>query len=329
MKRVGKTIKILACSVIAVLVLGVGLWFAMQYLQPKPPIPPELALKDDAGNVVTGPNGEMFYDYTGNLGELSESVDAETNETSYFVSGVWRWNEKLLPLPDSKDGKTTLAKVSFNTAANSETSIIYEKRDTYFKIRYSNGDAGSAYVEGRGWLDATGRILDFGNEMQEVSKVFYDYLLANASPTSRDEYVQEVERYLWECKVKEEEHTLSGYWIWNEDLDFSGSSHLVEFSLNGSLSNGIQFASWHFSYAMSKQSGSKKTLMYGREDGELPSWELWNDRDGWGNDASRYIYLGDEPQIVSGDDYYFFVANASPCTKEEFDAMAELYQQAE
>lgn len=321
MKTFLKYLKVWLIAAIAVAAIAICVWMALANRDPVG-VTPELALRDEAGNIVTGPSGEMFFEYSGIEGTASETTNDINGKKDYYISGVWRWNDRLECYSGLKIGTTKIA-FRFNSVKTSETFLkitLYDKGA--FHLGYS-GKGG--YGNGYGWIDPTNQLIDCGNEPQKVSKELYEYILANAVPATEKEYLAAVEQYLWEAQVKTEEFSISGYWVWNENIVFTKSERLHEWEMVGEFSTGQHFENFWFG----EFSGKYAVMMYSKEENVMPAFECWNSsRGGWTSSARRYIYLGETPQTLSGDDYYFFIANATPCTKEEFDAMTEIYQQA-
>lgn len=329
MKRVGKILKILFWVTVVALVIGFGIWSVSRHPQQKLPISPEQALKNTDGNVITGPNGEMFFEYSGLPGSALEKPDEGTDNVAYYLSGVWRWNDKLSAYPGMKLNTKQVVSLKFNSVRASESGLLFQQYDDEeeFSLGYVGREPGHGYGYLCGWMDITSQVVDLGEEPQKVSKELYEYFLENATPSSKETYLAAVDQYLWEAKIKTEEYTVSGYWRWNDALVFVTSAKHTEMKLAGIFGDGQPFCRLAFTRLGRSHS---LVLMYSTVENAFPDCECWNDsRGGWSDESMQYIYLGEDPQTVSGDEYYWFIANATPCTKEEYEAMAERYSRAE
>lgn len=315
-----------AITVVAIIVLivavGFCVWMAISN-RTQSGVPIEQALRDDTGNIVAGPNGEMFFEYSGFPGVAEEDRNEDGKPTSYYLSGVWKWNEKLASYPGLEGADVETIPLDFHSVRCKETSVVFRQySDGFLNVSYTKVDSDRGYGHHYGWLDPTCRLLNLGDVPQQVSEEFYNYFLTNAVPATKEEYLAAVEQYLWEAKSKTEEFFVSGYWVWNEDIVFTKSERLHEWKMSGEFSTGQHFENFWFGEFFS----GNIVMMYSKEENIAPAYECWNsNRGGWTSFARRYIYLGETPQTLTGDDYYFFIANATPCTREEFAAAAERY----
>ena len=317
MKKLLKGLKIAMGIAVAVVAIALCVWMAYSNKKPSS-VTSEQALRDDLGVIVTGPSGEMFFEYSGNPGVATADPADTDGEMHYYISGVWRWNDEIECYPGLRVGETKI-KLRFNSVKTSETYLKFTLHEgNSFNLNYSSkGGYGNRY----GWSDPTNQLIDCGDDPQAVSRELYEYILANAAPATREEYQAAVDQYLWECKVKEETYTISGYWKWNDTFVYTTSQKLVEWKMAGRFANGKDF----FGFWFGQTSGSD-FMMYSATGG-APSTEIWNaDKGGWLSAGFVYINLGEDLQTLSGDDYYFFIANATPITKEEFDAAVKAWE---
>lgn len=289
--------------------------FVKQMLPEK--VDPNKYLADDNGYAVKDPQGNYYLPYAGESGETREDTDEVSGEKTYYVSGVWLWNDILEEYENAPDGVSKIADLNFKTAQHEQTALLYEKGDMSATLYYSDVNTGCAYIYNYGWLDPTTRLMNCGTEQQQVSEAFYRFLIANATPATKEDYVGTIMDYLDSFK----ECTLSGYWVWNEDIMLEEGTQQLSFDINGSFCDGDNF----FGFTVKKQTINDEAILsllwMGKPDwpAEFTSWI----RDaGWNDYRERYINLGEEEQIVTADTYKFFTSNAKPCTKEEFDAMA-------
>lgn len=300
--------------------IGVLFFLFCVYTCFKPMLPekvdPNKYLANDKGYAIKDPNGGYYLPYTGAPGETQEETDDSSGEKTYYVSGVWMWNAVLEEYEDAQDGAVTVAKLKFKTAQHEQTSLIYEKGKMATTLYYSDTDIGCAYIYGYGWMDPTTRLIDCGTEPQQVSQEFYLFLTQNAKPATKDDYIGVIVDYVDSF----EEFTLSGYWVWNKNICLSEDMNRIDFDINGTCCNGNTFYGFTFRY----NSGYKRMTLYYMSEPDKPgNHAIWfGDGTGWSNDKERYIYLGEQEQTVTANVYNFFVSNAHPCTKEEFDAMA-------
>ena len=318
MKKLLKGLKVAMGIAAAVAAIALCVWMAYSNKEPAG-VTSEQALRDDSGAIVTGPSGEMFFEYSGNPGvATAEPTDTE-GEMHYYISGVWRWNDKVECYKNLQIGRTKV-KFHFNSVRTSETYLefcLYDKGAYSFGYSADTGGYGS----GSGWSDPTNQLIDCGDDPQKVSKELYEFILENATPATKEEYLAAIDQYLWECKVKEEVHTVSGYWKWNDELVHTKSEQLAEWKMTGEFADGEKF----YAFWVGRLSGADAMMF--SSDGGTPARESWHAaKGGWLCSAYRYIYLGEEPQTLSGDDYYFFIANATPITKEEFDAAVKAWE---
>lgn len=301
--------------------IGVAFFLFCVYTAFKPMLPekvdPNEHLADDKGYAIKDPQGNYYLPYGGETGEVKEDIDESSGKKTYLVSGVWLWNAVLEEYEDAQDGAVTIANLNFKTAQHEQTSLIYEKGDMSTTLYYSETATGCAYIYNYGWLDPTTRLMDCGTEPQQVSEEFYLFLTANAVPATKEDYVGTITDYLDSF----EEYTLSGYWVWNEEISLSEGVQQLEFSINGTTCNEEVF----YGFEVRQQNVNNKSvlsLMWMKKPDWPAEMTMWMEDFGWNVKKRRYIYLGEEEQTVTADVYKFFTSNAKPCTKEEFDAAA-------
>ena len=110
-------------GIVAVAAIAFCVW--MVYLpKDETGVTPDQALRDDTGEIVTGPSGEMFFEYSGNQGAATETANGTNGETEYSISGVWRWNDTIECYPGLRAGDTKI-KLRFNSVKTSETYLKF------------------------------------------------------------------------------------------------------------------------------------------------------------------------------------------------------------
>lgn len=301
--------------------IGVAFFLFCVYTGIKPMLPekvdPNEYLADDKGYAIKDPQGNYYLPYAGEAGETKEDVDEETGEKTYLISGIWLWNATLEEYKGAQDGVVTIANLNFKTAQHEQTSLIYEKTNNSSILYYSETKTGCAYVYGYGWMDPTTRLMNCGTEPQQVSEEFYRFLMANATPATKEDYVGTITDYLDSF----EEYTLSGYWVWNDEIFLDEGVQRIDFIINGTYCNGEVF----YGFEVRKQNiDNEPTLSVLRM--KKPNWPAestdWTETNGWDDYKQQYIYFGEEEQTVTADVYKFFTSNAKPSTKEEYEEMA-------
>lgn len=296
--------------------IGVLFFLFCVYTSFKPMLPekvdPNKYLTDEKGYAIKSPLGEYFLPYSGNKGDTKEE-----NEVCY-ISGVWRWNEKLEEPEGYGDGISKLADLNFSTAKkDGHSSLIYAKEDYGFALYYSDYDTGGVYIRDLGWLDETARLIDFGGEFQQVSKRVYEFITSNAVPAQKEEYIETITDYNDSLK----EVSLSGYWVWNKEISVASlKTKAMKIDICGQLSNGETVNVYEIYMVLNRGIWELDCALGEATKAQRPVW--LGDGSGWYDDKERYIYLGEQEQTVTAEVYSFFVSNAHPCTKEEFDAMA-------
>ena len=95
------------------------------------------------------------------------------SDIKYTVRGAWYWNETI---SFSKDFSQV---VNINTSSSGFSEVAYNAAEGCMKVRMTNGSFTDVYRVG-GWLNSNYRTLSFASTDQEISKDFYDFILANA-----------------------------------------------------------------------------------------------------------------------------------------------------
>lgn len=307
--------RIIAWIFLGVLLLGACLWLNFG---PRLGNPNKVLVTDNYV-VVEGPGGETYLPYSGVLGESKEDISSETGETTYLVSGVWSWNEQVSSTGAfDANGAIPIATLTFATPKHeAKEHTIYCADGEQIMLYYLTERMASVYDPQFGWYDDTQRIMDFGEDGQEVSEEFHTFLCQNATPITKEAYVQAVVEY-----ANKHTYQVSGYWVWNNYLPYRKFSSMF---LTGHFATGEGFEF----YGIESPRGYYYLLsrIFDGETGEPTGQsELWQSNEsGWDNEARRYMYLGDTPQELPSDAYAYFIANARPCTKEEFEAVREMH----
>ena len=280
---------------------------------------PNKVLVTDNYVVVEGPGGETYLPHSGVTGEIKEEIFGNTGEKGYLVSGVWFWNEQIVSTGAFEaNGAIPIAELTFATPKHEAREYaIYCADGEQIMLYYLSERMESVYDPQFGWYDDTQRIVDFGTEGQEVSAEFHAFLLQNATPMDKDSYTQAVVEY-----ANKHTYQVSGYWVWNNYLPYSQFSNML---LTGHFATGEGFEI----FGIESPRGYYFLLsrVFDGETGEPKGMgELWKSNgSGWSNEGERYMYLGDTPQQLRSDAYAYFIENARPCTKEEFDAVREMH----
>ena len=131
--------------------------------------------------------------------------DKITEETTYFVSGAWLFNEEInysnefienvnFGFSSYSSGFTTFKcqiiddSLELVCIRSTEELSSYSSSATEPGIGYpdNNPDYGVSneiifYSATSGWISSEGRYINFGEEEQEVSKEFYNFLISNAT----------------------------------------------------------------------------------------------------------------------------------------------------
>lgn len=278
-------------------------------------------LTNDNGKVIQDSYGNRYLDYRGEPGKTDEQTDSNGQKT-YYISGVWQWNS-ILALPEGmEDGTTELTTLKFQTAKQQHSKMIYVQATFQNRILaalyYTSEENNNAYRFLFGWDNPTDRLVDFGTEPQPVSETFYRFLTENAAPATREDYMDVVTDYVESV----EKVTISGYWKWNEVIyPEAMTNNAMYIRIKGTLAN--RKVAYLYSFSNGVNNG-KLELNFAAKEDSIPNFCAWSSTRStpWDNDKERYIYLGDEEQTITQSEYQFFVANAKPCTKEEFEAAA-------
>ena len=301
--------------IVGLLLIGVCLW---ANFGPRLGNPNKVLVTDNYV-VVEGPGGETYLPYSGVPGESKEDLSGNTGEKVYLVSGVWFWNQQIVSTAAfESNGAIPVAELTFATPKHEAREYtIYCADGEQIMLYYLAERMASVYDPQFGWYDDTQRIMDFGEDGQEVSEEFHTFLRQNATPITKEAYVQAVIEY-----ANKHTYQVSGYWVWNNYLPYSKFSRMF---LTGHFATGEGFEI----YGIENPRGYYYLFsrIFDGETGEPTGLgEIWQSNDNsWDNEGMRYMYLGDTPQELPSDAYAYFIANARPCTKEEFDAVREIH----
>lgn len=201
-----------------------------------------------------------------------ERLTAEFSKGKFYVSGVWKFNETLVNIPNKK--------TEFDVVYTMGNDITYNGLSfIYTDTMFPTDEPEIEFYAGGDWNDDAFRIIDFGTEPQEVSEEFYLWVKANA--------------------VKQETK-VSGKWYFNEtivdELDTQTVNFIVDSRVYNKLSAKAQkFLALHF--------------MLDTEDA-FHTVSVWNGGTGWVLEAYRLIDFGTTPQTVNADFYNWLTQNA-------------------
>lgn len=272
-----------------------------------------------AGQSLKGPGGDTYYDHSGSVGEAKTETTEE--ETVYSISGAWLWNEELTPAPAFESvGAVEIATFAFTSAKkiDAQKSAIYYSGGEQVMLYYLGERMVDVYDGQYGWWDETIRFLDCGAEDHTVSKEFYDWFTANAKPAEKTDYLKLMEAYV----AKHANCQMSGYWMWNsyiepcEYLDARNEGYQTFLKLFGTVAGFRTFTEW---FKRFDGAGNGIFSARGGDGGDV----RWQEAEyGWSNYSHRFFYLGEDPQTLPSAEYAYFIQNARPCTKEEYDTAA-------
>ena len=235
-------------------------------------------------------------------------------EETYELSGTWLWNDDAFY--DISEEMTIVQSINFTVGDSEYSSMDYERRlysedgkSGYINMLYYDSDIVLTF----GYVDAIfDEVIDFGSELQEVSKEFYDWFMANAIP--------------------EPVYELSGEWVFNNEIRPTTGyiSQDINFvSVGQSLSNISYYPVHSFdkngdltTYVGSSSSKTGKAFIrYDDNDrcsitytnnvfsGNVKCY--WN-IDSEENTNLKNVDFGDTAQTVSKEFYEWFVINATP-----------------
>lgn len=304
--------KLLGTILVIAIVAGVG-YAAYRNIQNEKANP---VLKDGALRPVTGPGGDTYRVHSG----VEGTVVAETVEgvETYSISGAWIWNETLTSTPEFESaGGVKIADFPFASAKKTaENSSIYYSGGDGVVLYYFATRMVDVYDSQYGWYDESMRFVDCGAEAKPVSKEFYEWFTANATPADEAAYLKLMQAYVYEhgnCQV-------SGYWKWNNYIepctykDAMNQAGYVHLFIHGAVAGAGEFERW--SILPSRDDASQVSLFAVGCESQV-GWHGIDEP--WLNSSYRYFYLGDEPQTLSSAQYAYFLQNARPCTKEDYE----------
>lgn len=311
--------KLMGTILVIAIVAGVG-YAAYRNIQNEKANP---VLKDGALRPVTGPGGDTYRVHSG----VEGTIVAETVEgvETYSISGAWIWNETLTSNPEFESaGGVKIADFPFASAKKTaENSSIYYSGGDGVVLYYFATRMVDVYDSQYGWYDESMRFVDCGAEAKPVSKEFYEWFTANATPADETAYLKLMQAYVYEhgnCQV-------SGYWKWNNYIepcaykDAMNPAGYVHLFIHGTVAGAGEFERWSI-LPLHDDASQVSLFAVGCE--SRVGWHGIDDP--WLNSSYRYFYLGDEPQTLSSAQYAYFLQNARPCTKEEYEAAEKNFE---
>ncbi len=121
-------------------------------------------------------NSDAEYLYV----RIGVSKASSTDAVKYTVRGAWKWSATLEPATLSQDVDFAVGYFKYAAIKSDERNLLYQNFITTqgWSSRYSYASAK--------WYSADNApdAIDFGDTDQEISEEFYEYLLANAAPTT-------------------------------------------------------------------------------------------------------------------------------------------------
>lgn len=281
-------------------------------------------LKDSALRPVRGPGGDTYRAHSDVIG--SATMENVEGVEMYAISGAWIWNEKLTSAPVFESvGAVEIATFPFTSAKkmDAQKKAIYYSGGEQIVLYYRSERMVDVYDGQYGWWDETMRFLDCGTEVHTVSKEFYDWFTSNAKPAEKADYLKLMEAYV----AKHASCQVSGYWMWNsyiepcEYLDARNEGHQTFLKLSGTVAGVKTFTEW-----FKRFDGARNGILSARGgDGGDVRW--MEAEGGWQNYSHRFFYLGEDPQTLPNAEYAYFIQNARPCSKEEYEEAARNVEQ--
>lgn len=262
--------------------------------------------------------GPVYPTFSGNSGEVTTETDPDTGEKIYYISGVWIWNEELA-YPSFED-----VFVNMSSAGENFVGIDYweyAKDEGWFELCYgttlvvagefSGFNGKTAYSNhDSGWVSALYRLVDFGGKKQQISKDFYDYLMANAVSAEQSSFDDVVN----EQKELDKVYQVSGIWKWNSIVSVPDNvTHRISCEVPF-VSYGIKCESFGVA-PLTTYDGFSGMRLYFREEGSQDMLFVCSGAEGSEhNTDSTDLYLmdfGSEPVDIPSEGYHYLLANAT------------------
>lgn len=147
------------------------------------------------------------------------------------LSGRWKWND--IPAYHTRD--FDVVKMNFKSGfTDIEYMMVYPDEQglssdiAYMSQKFRHEAYGNVVNGDRGWIKPAFRIIDFGDDIQMVTKEFYDWFTANATKQTLVEI-----RGVWSLNDELKRwklFDLTGTWHWKNSLSTSIASFTAEFT---------------------------------------------------------------------------------------------------